>query len=70
LDKSSSLLESEPIPSVAMLAQVIDLKFGAPVNGRLEETLLTPVSEVLWTAIEAIPRRARIFVVLPEQPTF
>src|SRR5882672_12429895 len=30
-----------------MLDQVIDLKFGAPVDGWLEETLLTPVSDIL-----------------------
>jgi len=30
-----------------MLDQIIDLKFGAPVDGWLEETLLTPVSDIL-----------------------
>jgi hypothetical protein len=48
LDKSNSLLESEPIPSVAILDQVIDLKFGAPVDGWLEEALLTLASDIPW----------------------
>jgi geranylgeranyl pyrophosphate synthase len=47
LKQSGSLRESKPIPSMAMLDQVIDLKFGAPVDGWLEETLLTPVSDIL-----------------------
>jgi geranylgeranyl pyrophosphate synthase len=47
LEKSNSLLGGEPIPAVAMLDQVIDLKFGAPVDSWLEETLLTPVSDIL-----------------------
>jgi geranylgeranyl pyrophosphate synthase len=47
LEESNAPIVSEPIPSVAALSQVIDLKFGAPVDDWLEETLLTPVSDIL-----------------------
>jgi geranylgeranyl pyrophosphate synthase len=47
LEQSNFLLDISPIPSATMLDQVIDLKVGAPVNDWLEETLLTPISDIL-----------------------
>jgi geranylgeranyl pyrophosphate synthase len=47
LEQSNSWLESASIPSVDMLDRVIDLKFGAPVDYWLKETLLTPVSDIM-----------------------
>ena len=47
MEQSNSWLESASIPSVAMLDRVIDLKFGAPVDDWLAETLLTPVSDIM-----------------------
>jgi geranylgeranyl pyrophosphate synthase len=47
LVKSNSLLGGEPIPVVAMLDRVLYLKFGAPGDGWLEETLLTQESDIL-----------------------
>jgi geranylgeranyl pyrophosphate synthase len=37
----------EPIPSAAMLQQIIDLKFGVCVDNWLEEALLAPVSDIV-----------------------
>jgi geranylgeranyl pyrophosphate synthase len=47
LEQSNFLLDISPIPSATMLDQVMDLKVGAPVNNWLEETLLTPISDIL-----------------------
>lgn len=47
MEQSNLSFECETIPSAATLNRVIDLKFGAPVGGWLEETLLTPVSDIL-----------------------
>jgi geranylgeranyl pyrophosphate synthase len=47
LKQSDSLIGNALIPSAIDLNWVMDLKFGAPVNSWLEETLLTPVSDIL-----------------------
>jgi geranylgeranyl pyrophosphate synthase len=39
--------KSEPIPSIAILDQILDLRFGSHVDGWLRDTLLTPVADML-----------------------
>ena len=47
MEQSNSWLQSASIPSAAMLDRVIGLKFGAQMGDWLEETLLTPVSDIM-----------------------